>query len=174
MFALSTWKTVIKAHSRESKFLRPHFLRPLIWLQNLQPNRFIPRMLNKCKGWLVMGFFIALWLAQLEVLLTWDQTINFPGRISILTNQYYSSLLWMPKHVCLLHISGPKWESTCISLLQKHCLRRSVTMNSIYYDWNLNKTKYLAVLRYIKTWRTIYLYIKFYETQLSFEFLYLF
>lgn len=50
---LSTWKTVTRAHSKESKFLRSHFsvsdpaLPSFSFWQNLQPNKFIPSILQE-------------------------------------------------------------------------------------------------------------------------------
>jgi len=42
-----TWNTVMIAHRRSSKFLRPHALVPTsAGSQNLQPKRCIPRMLH--------------------------------------------------------------------------------------------------------------------------------
>ena len=43
-----TWKTVTVAHSRESKFFLSQL--PVSGSQNLQPNRFMPRILRKVEG----------------------------------------------------------------------------------------------------------------------------
>ena len=43
-----TWKTVTVAHSRESKFFLSQL--PVSGSQNLQPNRFMPRILRRVEG----------------------------------------------------------------------------------------------------------------------------